>query len=231
MMLFAHVPRCAGSSVENHLHGRFGTLMLLDRGHYQRPGPFWSRTSPQHADADTLNRLIPPNVLAAGFTIVRHPAKRIESVFFYQRDVEKRLPEGTTLSGWLRGLPDQLRADPFQFDNHLRPMTEMVPPGMLTFRLEEQDEGMPAVVEFIDTVSGAGPHPMPRLRRIAVVNSRAQRLDQAASGPRGPVDALAEADLELIADLYAEDYRRFGYGPVPGMLVDPAPDQPAPGAP
>ena len=87
-ILFVHVPKCAGTSVEAYLTSVFGPLAFHDPQFNRVPeSARWSRTSPQHADAATLDRLFPPGFLRASFAIVRHPVDRIVSVFRFQRDI------------------------------------------------------------------------------------------------------------------------------------------------
>ena len=56
LIYFAHVPKCAGTSVEAYLQRRFGALAFRDQFHYRDPGPRWTVTSPQHVTAADLER-------------------------------------------------------------------------------------------------------------------------------------------------------------------------------
>ena len=60
LVYFAHVPKCAGSSVEVYLQRRFGALAFRDQAHYKDAGTRWTRTSPQHVTVAALPRLSPP---------------------------------------------------------------------------------------------------------------------------------------------------------------------------
>ncbi len=58
LIFFAHVPKCGGSAVQTYLNNRFGPLAFEDRRFLSVPErKRWSKTSPQHVDVETLNRM------------------------------------------------------------------------------------------------------------------------------------------------------------------------------
>ncbi len=204
LVYFAHVPRCAGSSVENYLHGRFGTLGFLDRGYLQTPpDQLWNKSSPQHVTLAALDRLMPPEFFAARFAVVRHPALRLRSVFLYQRDIEETLSAELDFSAWLRKLPSQRQQDPFLFDNHLRPISDFVPQDARIFRLEE---GLEPLVRWLDKQAG-GSSP----RRLEHINSHSARIKTLEKTPRGAFPEFTARDLAFIRGMDAPDFDRFGY--------------------
>lgn len=206
LVLFAHVPRCGGSSVENYLHGRFGKLGFLDRAFGQRPADRrWHRTSPQHIDRMTLDRLIPAEFFVAQFAVVRHPLKRLQSVYLHNREVLGHIPEGQSFEAWLDDLPRLRRRDAGYLDNHARPMAEIVPGGARVFRLEQ---GLHQVTDWLDELTGTT---WPR--QIGMVHSRAQLLQK--RGTEAVPHHLSPEAAALVAGLYERDYERFGYDPQP----------------
>ena len=95
LLYFAHVPRAAGTSIEQYLIQRFGPLAFLDPAFLAVPeAERWSRTSPQHLTAAALSRLVPESWIRHRFAVVRHPEDRILSVFRFQRDIEGNIPPG-----------------------------------------------------------------------------------------------------------------------------------------
>ena len=208
LVYFAHVPRCAGSSVENYLHGRFGTLGFLDRGQLQTPSDqLWSKTSPQHVHSEALKRLMPASFFAARFAVVRHPALRLRSVFLYQRDIEQALEPETPFSTWLRRVPGLRQQDACVFDNHLRPMRDLVPADSRIFKLEQ---GLEPLLRWLDRLAGDS-SPI----ELGHINSHADRikaLDSPAPGPVcDPVPEISPRDLAFIRGMDAADFDRFGY--------------------
>lgn len=204
LVYFAHVPRCAGSSVENYLHGRFGTLGLLDRGWLQTPAQLhWNKSSPQHMTVSALDRLLPADLFAARFAVVRHPALRLRSVFLYQRDIEETIPAEQDFSAWLRKIPGLRQQDPFLFDNHLRPIGDLVPQDARIFKLEQ---GLQPLLRWIDRLAGSSSP-----ARISHINSHVDRLRSLEKTAYGPPPDISRRDLAFISGMDAPDFERFGY--------------------
>lgn len=211
LIFYAHVPKCAGSSVEHYLAARFGPIAFVDTRHHAVPKERrWSRSSPQHIDMGSLDRLFPAGFFDASFTIVRHPVARLVSAYHFQLEVEQSTPAAFGFSDWLEMLPDSAEDDPFVFDNHTRPMAELVPEGAEVFHLEH---GIDAMIPWFDTITGQadGPRALPR------VNERKGR------GGGSAKTRPSEADIARIAELYAVDFERFGYDPHDKMPKAPAP--------
>lgn len=212
LVYYAHVPKCGGSAVGWYLDERFGPLAFTDRRHTAQPAAArWSRTSPQHIDRGSLARLFPQGFFDAVFTIVRHPVARIVSAYHFQLEVEASIPQDTGFSDWLADLEEQLEEDPFAFDNHVRPMSDIVPEGAQVFHMEH---GLDALVGWFDALTGdkGGPRALPKINEQG-----------AYTGTRTPKAKPTGADLDRVARLYAVDFDRFGY-----RIGEKAPAAPAP---
>jgi hypothetical protein len=216
LVYYAHVPKCGGSAVARYIAQRFGPLAFHDSGFLRRPAAArWTRSSPQHVDAATLARLIPPALFDASFAVVRHPVARIVSTYHFQREVEGTIPPNLPFAEWLAQLAPDDPAEPFAYDNHIRPMTDIVPAGATVFHLEH---GLDALVPWFDAVAGNAEGP----RAILPENERGAR--GGAAGERARPTA---ADVARIAQLYAADFARFGYAPQTPLPAAPAPVLPA----
>ena len=213
LIFFAHVPKCAGSAVEGYLKDRFGDLALLDKRHIFETEPSWTATSPQHLDNAALDRLFPPRFFDHTFAVVRHPVARLVSAFHFQRDVETTIDPSTPLSAWIADLPRVLTEHPYAHDNHLRPMAEMVPADATIFHLED---GLDAIVPWIDDVCGSDDGP-----RTIRAHKPGKVKAQGEGQPLKP-EVPTEDDRAMIAEIYAEDFRRFGYAPTSDLPVRPA---------
>lgn len=201
LIYYAHVPKCGGSAVNWYLRERFGPLAFHDDGHTGQPERSrWSRSSPQHIDRASLARLFPPGFFDAVFTIVRHPVSRLTSAYHFQADVEGTIPAGTGFSDWLADLEDRAAEDPFVFDNHVRPMAEIVPEGAQVFHMEH---GLDGLVAWFDALTGtaSGPRAVPRL------NAKGRHTGDTSKA------APSAGDIARIAALHAVDFDRFGYAP------------------
>lgn len=213
MIYYAHVPKCAGSAVEDYLAARFGPIAFRDTRHRLLAAERrWTRTSPQHVDRASLGRLFPPGFFDHVFTVVRHPVARLVSCWHFQLEVERAIASGITFSDWLLELEEIWAEQPFGFDNHTRPMVDLVPEGARIFHLEH---GLDAIIPWLDSITGtaAGARAMPHS------NERGAHGGSKASAKVVPT----AFDLTVIERLYAADFERFGY-----RIGDPAPLASAP---
>ena len=215
LVYFAHIPKCAGTAIEDYLQDRFGPLALLDRGHLMARTR-WTRSSPQHVVWADLKRLFPDGFFEAGFAVVRHPTMRLRSVFHWQRDWERAIPADTTLEGFVDMAARMRRNSATRFDNHLRPMHRFVPEetssqGFRIFRLED---GLTPLIGWLDRIAGHDDGP----RQIAFRNETAQRL-----GTGFQPAPVSDATHARIAALYADDFARFGYDPDVNPLKEARP--------
>lgn len=202
---FAHVPKCGGTSVERYLQTRFGAVGFLDTHHSRRGNrPRWSRTSPQHIDWESLQRILPGSMIAHVFTIVRHPVARVVSSYNFQIHVEKTADPGTSFSDWFKAKLEAFETDPFLIDNHFRPQSDFMPETAAVFHLEH---GLDSIVPYLDTLAGDARGP----RRVGHVN---EKKTSHLSGRDGSASSRPSADdVALIAEFYARDFARFGYVP------------------
>ncbi len=201
---FAHVPKCAGTSVEHYLRERFGGLAFYDNSHTQTPpNTRWNNTSPQHIDIASFTKLIPENWIASSFAVVRHPVRRVISAYHFQAEVEGKLQGEQSIDDWLAAWIASADTNGFLYDNHLRRQTELVPDDAQIFYLEH---GLDGVVTYLDALAGNSNGP----RSILADNTR-------KAGDK-PAVQLSENSMALIADYYAADFTRFGYS-----LNDPKP--------
>lgn len=211
LMYYAHVPKCGGSAVEAYLQERFQTVAFLDKKHHKPPAPHrWSRTSPQHIHLEVLNRLFPEGFFDQSFAVVRHPLARIVSAYHFQLEVEQSPAARTGFSQWLDTLPEIMEKDPFAFDNHIRPMVELVPKDAKIFHLEH---GLDAIVPWLDALIGDTTGP----RALRKTNERKGR---GVSTEKVTPEA---ADVDRIVALYADDFERFGYLPEQPKPLAPPP--------
>jgi hypothetical protein len=217
LIYYAHVPKCGGSAVAWYLRERFGKVAFSDTQYTRRDkARTWSRTSPQHIDVASLSRLFPEGFFDASFAIVRHPVPRLISAYHFQLEVERSISEQVQFSDWLEDISEMRKENPFLYDNHVRPMTEIVPEGAEVFHIEH---GLDGLIPWFDRVTGdrSGPRAIPR------------RNEQGAhTGGKSKRVVPSAADLARIAEIYAADFARFGYRPEDThSTTTPAPVLPA----
>ena len=103
---------------------------------------------------------------------------------------------------WLSGLA-RLRRRRWTFDNHIRPMCEMVPETAVVFRLED---GWDPVIDWLQGFCAEGsvlPRKMPER------NVLERRLAHEARAAK-PVN-VSDNSLKLLERMYFNDLRKFKY--------------------
>jgi hypothetical protein len=197
---YAHVPKCAGSSVEAYLARRFGPLAFVNTRFLSDPeASRWTKSSPQHLPLDAFHKLIPEDWIASSFAVVRHPVKRLVSAFRFQVEVEKTVAPLWSIDEWFDDWLKRKDTEPFGYDNHIRPMADLIPADAAHFQMEA---GLDPVVAHLDRLAGNKEGE----RDIAPENVRKKKMAGDAQRLTPSPETLAR-----IADYYAEDFSRFGY--------------------
>jgi hypothetical protein len=197
---FCHVPKCGGASVESYLQERFGELAFLNSNFYRRQeGHRWTKTSPQHIDVQAIALLFPKKWIKSSFAVVRHPISRIRSAFDYQRVGERTIAPDANINDWIQDYSDNYRDTPYIFDQHLRPASDLIVPGSSVFRLED---GLEGIVPYLDKLAGNTQKP----RAIPHTNK-----SRSGSDYQRTQEEFTPISRKHIAEIYKEDFRKFGY--------------------
>lgn len=187
-LLFIHIPKTGGTSVERHLAGSFD-VELIGRD-AARKGP----CKLQHYHGALLEEALKDVPVAMSFMIVRHPVDRIVSEFKFQTRKPTRFWRGLSFSRWLRRNLARTARDPFNRDNHFRPQVEFEAFGPAIFRFEE---GLQPCFQWLQEKIGLPPP----AADIHVWKSRDRKVD------------VSGDDLEAIRAFYKADFDRYGYAP------------------
>jgi hypothetical protein len=196
-VLFVHVPKTGGSTVER-IFGSSGYKMLYRD---PREGPQSAnrlrRCSPQHMHAPMLETLFRLERFDVVVMMVREPLARFRSEYSMRNAADLRVDEASVEAWTYQALRDYA-GDGFVFDNHLRPQAEFYLPGALVYRLED---GIDTMVADLNERHGLGlstevPHVMDRRTASGVASSEVR------------LSPLVERRLRTF---YAEDFARFGY--------------------
>lgn len=190
MIFFAHVPKTGGTSVQEYLIRRFGSLALLGRHRQCATRGTSLIISAAHLSAHDLEEMLPAN-LDWSFALVRDPVRRMQSEYRFQHGISRA--SRLSFSTWLRAMIVAARREPRIYDNHIRPQVDLLPDGTEVFRLED---GIDAIIPRLDAMVGQS---APDLEIRHLLKSKSETF------------AMTQEDARLIADFYSEDYDRFGY--------------------
>ncbi|MDJ0628596.1 MAG: sulfotransferase family 2 domain-containing protein [Rhodobacter sp.] len=200
-ILFSHIPKCGGSSIEAALRP-MGHEFLFDRRFHNDPDRF-SACSAQHLHRAAIARLFPDGAFDYEFAVVRHPVDRAVSEFRFRRDLRPRTrkvtrparlgPEPEDFDAWVRYMTAGAARHPYLFDNHVRPQAAFIGPETRVFRFED---GLARVFAELSETLGTGIVPPAKRHQV----SRHTPVE---------VDKAARDRLEAF---YAADFDTFGYG-------------------
>lgn len=196
-LLFVHVPKAGGTSVEFAFRNAGWTLSYFD-GKAKRKSPNWyRRASPQHMHADVLRATFRLERFDAIFMTVREPLARFRSEYVMRRPGGAGL-DAASVEEWARKRLTTYQADPYIHDNHLRPQNEFYLPGVRVYRLEDGLEAM--VSDLNQSLDLDLPPEVPH------------EMEGGRNGEFSSRDVqLSERLTTTLTTFYAADYERFSY--------------------
>lgn len=201
-ILYIHVPKTGGTSVEDLLRSYGGSLSMYAPSRGALP------CAPQHFHGKLLETIFGSQSEAEGyrhdfdfvFMTVRHPISRLLSEYRYQRSITVRLKknpiaQALTFDLWCRYVLLRSSRNPFYSDNHLRPQADFAVWSPAIYRLED---GLDQIRKGLDSLIGV-PGEWP-------------------SGPRkvstddaGTADGLRPSTRRLIQKCFARDFEAYNY--------------------
>lgn len=198
-VLFIHIPKCGGSSFEEHMKERGWRELLSIRGVHTSQLNFMY-CSPQHMHAELLSKIVRLDMFDSIVTIVRDPLRRLMSEYSWQ--LEQKI---TSLcpDQWIKYTFEKYSSDPFIFDNHIRPQSEFILDSSLIFKLEEN-----GVNKAINMIS-------PKFKKLKLTSnffSKNHTLKKLKATNKS-IEVIESFDKhrQLIYDFYQKDYKLLGY--------------------
>ena len=196
-VLFPHVPKTGGTSIERLFHRNGWRMHLRDAKVGKGSLHYVRRCSPQHLHAAVLRELIDLSRVDLCFMVVRDPIARFRSEYaMRQKDPTKT--DAASVEAWAARVLARYERNPYALDNHLRPQHEFLLPG---------HRGVPArgrpdtMMTSLNERFGLG---VPN-----EVDHRLKSTDRHGIASRDV--EISPALEERLRELYAEDYRQFGF--------------------
>lgn len=200
-ILFVHVPKCGGASIENAFKASgYNALYLDGRGRGPSTVNHLRRCTPQHMHAELLQQLFRIERFDLVFMLVRDPIDRFRSEYLWQnRKADAPAVGARDVSAWATHAFKAYRTNPFLYDNHMRPQCQFWLPAALVYHMED---GLERATADLNDRFDLG---------ISVMKERANRVK-----PRNGVsstDVEVEPGLERrLKSFYAADFDLFAYG-------------------
>jgi hypothetical protein len=197
-VLFIHVPKAGGSSIERMFGDAGYTVHYRDprlgKGSLNR----LRRCSPQHMHASILQEVFRIDLFDVVFMVTRHPLTRFRSEYGYARRHEDVATDSEAVEQWAEKAFSAYAKDPFHLDNHLRPQSDFYLPGCTVYRLED---GMERVMTDLGRRLGTDfGGEVPRVLE--------RKKESGVSSSEFTVSGQLQRRVEAF---YSEDYDRFGY--------------------
>jgi len=193
-ILFIHVPKAGGTSIETFFEANGFKTSYLDRGESSESLNEVRRCSPQHMHAALLRALFNTAAFDYSFITVRHPVSRLLSKFVMETGETQSVAR---LEDWILRDFSRVFADPAFMDNHLRPQSDFLLPQAKVFKLED----------------GFGPDFVARLKAESGFDFPAPVIGREMHARLGKPDfkLVQPAIRDLITTYYAQDFVTFGY--------------------
>ena len=185
LVLFIHIPKTGGASVEHMLKAAGGRQALWSRARV--PGA----CSFQHMHAEMLSACFPKGFCDLTFAVCRNPYDRIFSEY-KSRTIQKN--NDVDFEAWFDLALAEYSKSNFFADNHMRPQHEFVMENCLVYKMEE---GLGHALNNVSRRLGIRPP-----RRTVHHN----RIDHP------PVSIRSETQRRILS-LYQRDFEVLGYDP------------------
>ncbi len=132
-ILYIHVPKTGGSSIERLFRKNKWEIFYLDGGN--KPGKLnrIRQCSPQHMHLEMLQTVFDLQKIDYIFMTVRHPVDRLVSEYKMKMKPQQ---SGHKLTDWFDKALKSYIQNPCCFDNHLRPQSDFWYPSFDVFKLE-----------------------------------------------------------------------------------------------
>lgn len=184
-ILFVHIPKCGGSSIENYFKPHVDTSLFAS---YKEALP----CPPQHFDALIYEALFDVQNLPS-VAIVRHPYSRVFSEYFYQSQHYFRDAD-ISFEAFVNKVFSEYWNDSYSNDNHVKPQSHFILSNTLIYRFEEG--GVGNTIAYVENELAIG-----------TSNNSEQRQNVSAK-----FDFIVTPEtLNQINHFYAEDFNYLGY--------------------
>ena len=196
---FAHIPKCAGSSIEHYLENHNIKLAFLDRT-FDAASKSWNISSPQHIDGYSLSRLFPGDFFDLGFAISRDPITRFISAFKHHI-FQKNIPNTQNINLFIKDELPNLTNEIGIFDNHFLPQSKFLIPGM-SYQIFKLENDLVSVKHYIDqNLLGFD-------SSKKILHYNADRSQNIIKSKQLEIDFIA---MDILKELYSEDYSILKY--------------------
>lgn len=204
-ILFLHIPKSAGSTIE-----KIGADLGWEESFSIRGRSLeeikYCKASLQHLHAKPLESILDLDHFDSIFTIVREPFSRFKSEYYWQQS------QGITelsVDDWVPDTFEKYERNSYVYDNHIRPQVEFLPNSaqLQVFKLEEG--GVEDAKKIFLSLSKESRDVRSWAKRLTSLFTPERQEKQSVKDP--DIEARFVLHYERIVEFYKQDYSTFGY--------------------
>lgn len=204
-ILFIHIPKTAGSSIEK-LANRLGWVEYLSIRGKSLDELKHFKASLQHLDAQQLSTLLNFHEFDLIFTVVRHPFSRLKSEYYWQKTQKiTELPA----KHWIDHVFYEYKKNQFCYDNHIRPQIDFIPQHTETTILKLEQNAISKAQELFNNI--LNPKNMSFRTERAIKSIITGNKKDKASNKTAEIETTFFEYYDKIIDFYQEDMKHFDY--------------------
>jgi hypothetical protein len=215
IVYFAHIPKCAGTTVEASLKNCGYKISFHDSNQFEKNQNAWHKSAPQHILENQLKILFDKSFFDYRFAVVRHPLNRFRSAYNYNR---YRIGRTVSVARFLSkiekslgGKDEYLKAT---LGHHFFPSVSFLADDIKVYYLED---GIESIFMQISKDLSADIFPSKEENKLKYDkiflrgSPFVKRLKRTFFPPSPTVDSLNVDDLLRIERLYAADFKALRY--------------------
>ncbi|WFB36494.1 sulfotransferase family 2 domain-containing protein [Kiritimatiellota bacterium B12222] len=208
-ILFIHIPKTGGSSLEKMVIGEGWSEHFCVRGKSLRDIPYY-KTTPQHLHSEGLSQFFNFEEFNHVITIVRDPFSRLKSEYYWQ---QSRKLSRLGVEEWIDQTFSLYKENPYIYDNHIRPQVEFIPDikNICIFKIEEN--GVQKALELFQSYRINASNFSKWWLKVSRQLFHSKYEKQSIRNPE--TDHKFLSFHEQILNFYQSDYTAFDYSTLP----------------
>lgn len=197
-VLFIHVPKCGGSTIETVFKNSGYQTLYLDGKVGTHTVNHLRKCTPQHMHAEMLEQIFRIENFSLVFMVVRNPLSRFKSEYIWRNRKKFTGTDSKSVRKWAERSFSQYEFNKFMYDNHLRPQSEFYTPTAEVHRFED---GFQNILNRLNER-----HQLSLTTEIPRLKDAKERTGFSSS------DVVVSPDVEnRISQFYRQDYEAFEY--------------------
>jgi len=192
----AHIPKCAGTSIENFFINKNFEYAFLDKKFFAKNQEIlWSKSSPQHLLAHNFIDLFSSLNFDFKFSVVRNPIDRFVSAFTF--NVFRKTIPSENINRFIDLFYEKKKFKIFSLDNHFIPMIYFVE-NITNINIYKLEDGINQLELDLTKIIN-------HKKQIKFSNDNKQRVIDKS------LISLNKSSIKKLEEIYKVDFEKFNY--------------------